>query len=236
VEGNRRLHLAYRAVRSQEVLFYSRQRYRREPSQTLHMPALNVASNRGYDGTQPPLNEAAKHFFGDPPASVSSPVDAWSFEFPKPENGQQRPSPFSALCLRVMANGTMGRPAVQKHLPASFRTKPDLSAASWEDQASVVSYSRVRTRSPISARCVTYCYARGKLERLPEPAADLIRLKVEVIVASSTAGLPVFVSTQFSTQIEPKQHGTVWNRTGAAPALTGAAVHAVPFGSGKCRI
>lgn len=98
VAGNRQLHLAFRAVRSQDVLFYSRQRYRRGPNQALHMAALNVATNRRYDGagTQPPLNAAAKHFFGDPPAAVFSPVDAWSFEFPKPENGQQRPSPFSA--------------------------------------------------------------------------------------------------------------------------------------------
>jgi hypothetical protein len=98
VEGNRRLHLAYRAVRSQDVLFYSRQRYRREPSQALRMAALNVATNRRYDGagTQPPLNAAAKHFFGDPPTAVFSPVDAWSFEFPRPENGQQAPGPFSA--------------------------------------------------------------------------------------------------------------------------------------------
>ena len=98
VEGNRRLHLAYRAVRSQDVLFYSRQRYRREPSQALHMAALNIATNLRYDGagTQPPFNAAAKHFFGDPPAAVFSPVDAWGFEFPKPENGQSEPSPFSA--------------------------------------------------------------------------------------------------------------------------------------------
>jgi hypothetical protein len=98
VAGNRPLHLAFRAVRSQDVLFYSRQRYRRGPDQALHMAALNVATNRRYDGagTQPPLNAAAKHFFGDPPTAVFSPVDAWSFEFPKPENGQLRPSPFSA--------------------------------------------------------------------------------------------------------------------------------------------
>jgi hypothetical protein len=98
VEGNRRLHLAYRAVRSQDVLFYSRQRYRREPDQTLRMAALNVATNRRYDGagTPPPLNAAARHFFGDPPTAVFSPVDAWSFEFPRPENGQQAPGPFSA--------------------------------------------------------------------------------------------------------------------------------------------
>jgi hypothetical protein len=98
VADNRRLHLAYRAVRSQDVLFYSRQRYRREPSQALHMAALNIATNLRYDGAgaQPPLNAAAKHFFGDPPAAVFSPVDAWGFEFPKPENGQLGPSPFSA--------------------------------------------------------------------------------------------------------------------------------------------
>jgi hypothetical protein len=98
VADNRPLHLAFRAVRSQDVLVYSRQRYRRGPDQALHMAALNVATNRRYDGagTQPPLNPAAKHFFGDPPTGVFSPVDAWSFEFPKPENGQQGPSPFSA--------------------------------------------------------------------------------------------------------------------------------------------
>jgi hypothetical protein len=98
VAGNRRLHLAYRTVRSQDVLFYSRQRYRREPNQVLHMAALNIATNLRYDGagTQPPFNAAAKHFFGDPPAAVFSPVDAWGFEFPKPENGQSEPSPFSA--------------------------------------------------------------------------------------------------------------------------------------------
>jgi hypothetical protein len=98
VEGNRRLHLAYRAVRSQDVLFYSRQRYRRGPDQTLRMAALNVATNRRYDGagTQPPLNAAAKHFFGDPPTAVFSPVDAWSLEFSRPENGQDGPGPFSA--------------------------------------------------------------------------------------------------------------------------------------------
>jgi hypothetical protein len=62
------------------------------------MPALNVATNRRYDGagTQPPLNAAAKHFFGDPPTAVFSPVDAWSFEFPRPENGQHGPGPLSA--------------------------------------------------------------------------------------------------------------------------------------------
>jgi hypothetical protein len=38
----------------------------------------------------------ARHFFGDPPTEVFSPVDAWSFEFPKAENGQLGPSPFSA--------------------------------------------------------------------------------------------------------------------------------------------
>jgi hypothetical protein len=98
VAGNRRLHLAFRAVRSQDVLFYSRQRYRRDPSQTLHMAALNVATNRRYDGagTPPPLNAAAKHFFGDPPTAVFSPVDAWSLEFRQAENGQQAPDPFSA--------------------------------------------------------------------------------------------------------------------------------------------
>jgi PKD domain len=98
VAGNRRLHLAYRAVRSQDVLFYSRQRYRREPGQTLHMAALNVATNRRYDaeGTQHPLNAAAKHFFGAPPTAVFSPVDTWSFELPLPGNGQQVPGPFSA--------------------------------------------------------------------------------------------------------------------------------------------
>jgi hypothetical protein len=98
VAGNRLLHLAFRAVRSQDVLFYLRQRYRRDPSQTLHMAALNVATNRRYDGagTPPPLNAAAKHFFGDPPTAVFSPVDVWSFEFQRPENGQQAPGPFSA--------------------------------------------------------------------------------------------------------------------------------------------
>ena len=98
VAGNRQLHLAFRAVRSQEILFYSRQRYRREPDQTLHMAALNVATNRRYDpaATQPPLNAAAKHFFGDPPTAVFSPVDTWTFELPRQENGQQGPSPFSA--------------------------------------------------------------------------------------------------------------------------------------------
>jgi hypothetical protein len=98
VEGNQRLRLAYKAVRTQDVLFYSRQRYRREPDQTLHMAALNVATNRRYDGagTQPPLNAVAKHFFGDPPTAVFSPVDAWSFEFLRPENGQHEPGPFSA--------------------------------------------------------------------------------------------------------------------------------------------
>ncbi len=98
VAGSRRLHLAFRAVRSQDVLFYSRQRYRRGPDQTLQMAALNIATNRRYDGTgtPPPLNAAAKHFFGDPPTAVFSPVDAWSFEFPKPANGQQAPGPFSA--------------------------------------------------------------------------------------------------------------------------------------------
>lgn len=98
VAGNRQLHLVFRAVRSQDVLFYSRQRYRRGPNQALHMAAFNVATNRRYDGagTQPPPNAAANHFFGDPPAAVFSPIDAWSFEFSNPENGQQGPSPFSA--------------------------------------------------------------------------------------------------------------------------------------------
>lgn len=98
VAGNRRLHLAYRSVRSQDVLFYSRQRYRREPSHALHMAALNIATNRRYDETEtpPPLNTATKHFFGDPPTAVFSPVDSWSFELPRQENGQQAPGPFSA--------------------------------------------------------------------------------------------------------------------------------------------
>ena len=95
--GNRPLHLALRVVRSQDVLFYSRQRYRRGPNQALDMPALNIATNRRYDGASaPPLNAAAKHFFGDPPTSVFSPVDAWSLELPRQENGQQAPGPFSA--------------------------------------------------------------------------------------------------------------------------------------------
>lgn len=98
VGGNRRLHLAFRAVRSQDVMFYSRQRYRRNTGQALHMAALNIATNRRYNGggTQPDLNAAAKHFFGDPPTAVFSPVDAWSFELTKPVNGQNEPSPFSA--------------------------------------------------------------------------------------------------------------------------------------------
>jgi hypothetical protein len=98
VAGNRLLHLAFRAVRSQDVYFYSRQRYRRDPSQTLHMAALNLATNRRYNdsGTPPPLNAVAKHFFGDPPTMVFSPVDNWSFEFRRLENGQEAPGPFSA--------------------------------------------------------------------------------------------------------------------------------------------
>ncbi|WP_065754078.1 PKD domain-containing protein [Bradyrhizobium paxllaeri] len=98
VQSNRPLHLAFRAVRSQDVLFYSRQRYRRGPDQALHMAALNIATNRRYDGagTPPPPNSAAKHFFGDPPTAVFGPVDTWAFEFPRPENGQQAPGPFTA--------------------------------------------------------------------------------------------------------------------------------------------
>jgi hypothetical protein len=98
IAGNRRFHLAFRAARSQDVLFYSRQRYRRDPSHALHMAALNVATNRRYDGsgTPPPLNAATKHFFGDPPTMVFSPVDTWSFEFRRLENGHEAPGPFAA--------------------------------------------------------------------------------------------------------------------------------------------
>jgi hypothetical protein len=87
--------LAFRAVRSQDVWFYSRQRYKREPNQALPMAALNLATNRRYDSQAPALNDVAKHFFGEPPTAVFSPIDTWTFELPRSENGQQMPGPFS---------------------------------------------------------------------------------------------------------------------------------------------